>query len=205
MKIPDHEAYKLLEKYKIPCTKWTFARNMEEALIAAENLQFPLVLKIDSPGVMHKLAAGCIRTVYNKDHLRKAFETVMKNAKKQAKEINGVILQELIHSDLENVQEFIIGAKHDDQFGMVVMFGAGGRLTGEDDVCFRLIPISKQDALEMIKEPKSSRLLTRSHIVADILMKVSKLAEYERISELDINPLLVSDKGVLAADVRIII
>ena len=98
MKIPDNAAYKLLEKYKIPCANWHFARNLEEAAVAAENLHFPIILKIDSPEVMHKLAAGCIRTVYHRDHLRKMFETVMGNAKRQTRKINGIIMQELVSS-----------------------------------------------------------------------------------------------------------
>ncbi|MEK6887933.1 MAG: acetate--CoA ligase family protein [Candidatus Aenigmatarchaeota archaeon] len=205
MKIPDHAAYKMLESYGIPVANWSFVRTLEDAVIAAENLHFPLVLKIDSPEVMHKMVSGCIRTAHDMDHLRKMFEIVMKNARKQTKNINGIILQELIHSDLENVQEFIIGAKRDEQFGLVIMFGAGGRLTKVNDVCFRLVPITEKDALEMLNEPEVSKLVTRHDKIADILLKVSKLAEYEKISELDINPLLVSDRGVLAADVRILI
>ena len=84
------------------------------------------------------------------------------------------------------------------------MFGAGGRLTNTKDVCFRLVPIKHADAEEMLKEPIIASLVTRDDTIVDVLMKVSKLAEFEHISELDINPLLVSDKGVLAADVRIL-
>lgn len=205
MKLPDSEAYKLLEKYGIQAATWSLARTLEEAEIAAENLHFPIVLKIDSPDIMHKMKSGCVRTVFHRDHLRKMFETVMANAKKQAKNINGVLLQELVYSNAENVHEFIVGAKLDEQFGKVLMFGAGGRLTDEKDVCFRLIPITRHDALDMLSEPRISRLLTRKAKLAAVLLKVSKLAEFENISELDINPLMVSDKGILAADVRMLV
>ena len=205
MKIADSAAYELLERYGIPTAKWYLTKNMEQAEVAAENMTFPVILKVDSPQIIHKMAAGCIRTVYHRDHLRKMFELVMKNAKKQTKEINGIIMQEFVHSDVENVQEFIIGVKKDDQFGLVIMFGAGGRLTSEDDVSFRLIPLSARDAVQMMREPDISRLITRQDKIADVILKVSKMAEYEEISDLDINPLLVSDKGVLAADVRIVI
>lgn len=205
MKLPDSEAYKLLVKYGIPTAKWSLARSLKEAEIAAANMTFPLILKADSQQIIHKLKSGCIKYAFNRGHLRKSFETVLRNAKKQAKNINGVLLQELIYSETENVQELIVGAKHDDQFGPVIMFGAGGRLTEEKDVCFRLIPITKYDAREMVREPKVSRLISRYNKIADVLVKVSKLAEYEKISELDINPLLISDKGVLATDVRIIL
>lgn len=204
MKIADSAAYELLERYGIPTAKWYLAKNMEQADVAAENMTFPIILKADSPYIIHKMSSGCIRTVYHRDHLRKMFEAVMKGAKQQTQQINGVIMQEFIHSDIENVQEFIIGVKHDEQFGLVVMFGAGGRLTSTSDVSFRLIPLSRKDALQMMREPDISRLVTRQDKIADIILKVSKLAEYEHVSELDINPLLVSDKGVLAADVRII-
>lgn len=205
MKIPDSAAYQLLKKYGIPAAEWSLAHNLEEAAVAAENMNFPLILKADSPDIMHKMAAGCIRTAQDREHLRKMFETVMKNAKKRTRQVNGIIMQELVYSNVENVHELIIGVKHDEQFGKVIMFGAGGRLTEEKDVCFRLVPISKADAMSMTVEPKISRLLTRRDKIASVLLKVSKLAEFENISELDINPLMVSDKGLLAADVRIII
>lgn len=205
MKIPDHAAYQLLEKYGVQSVKWSFARNMKEAELAAENLHFPIILKIDSQSIIHKMKSGCVRTVFHRDHLKKMFEGVLANAKRQTKQINGVIMQELIYSNVENVHELIVGAKHDAQFGPVIMFGAGGRLTDQKDVCFRLVPISKYDAKDMVAEPRISRLLTRKDKIASVLLKVSKMMEFEKISELDINPLMVSDKGVLAADVRIII
>jgi len=213
MKIPDAEAYRLLEKYGIQAAKWAFARNFQEAEIAAENLHFPIVLKVDSPDIIHKMKAGCVRTVFHRDHLKKMFEAVMSNAKKHlAKDakrhtanVNGVLLQELVYSNVEGVQELIIGVKHDSQFGKVIMFGAGGRLTDEKDVCFRLVPLTKPDAVDMTSEPRISKLITRKDKLASVLLKVSKLAEFENISELDINPLMVSDKGLLAADVRIIV
>lgn len=205
MKIPDSAAYGLLKKYGIPAAKWALARSLKEAEIAAANLTFPLILKADSPDIMHKMKSGCIRIAYSREHLRKSFEAVMSSARKQTKNINGIILQELIYSEAESVQELIVGVKQDDLFGLVIMFGAGGRLTDQKDVCFRLIPITKEDARDMIREPKISRLLTRHSKIADILVRVSKLAEFEHVSELDINPLLVSDKGVLAADIRIIL
>jgi len=204
MKIPDHAAYKMLEKYGIAAASWAFARNFREAEVAAENLHFPVILKADSPDIIHKMKSGCIRTAYHRDHLRKMFEAVMSSAKRIGR-VNGVIIQELVYSNLENVHELIIGVKNDEQFGKVIMFGAGGRLTAQKDVCFRLIPLSKADAVDMAGEPRISRLLTRRDKIASVLLKVSKLAEYEKISELDINPLLISDKGLLAADVRVMI
>lgn len=204
MKIPDRDAYRLLEKYGVPAVKWSFARNFREAEVAAENLHFPIMLKADSPDIIHKMKSGCVRTVFHRDHLRKMFEAVMASAR-QIGRVNGVLLQELVYSNTENVHELIVGAKHDAQFGKVIMFGAGGRLTEEKDVCFRLIPISRFDARDMLNEPRISRLLTRKNKLASVLTKVSKLMEFENISELDINPLLLSDKGVLAADVRMII
>ena len=205
MKIPDSAAYEMLERYGIPTAKWYLAKNMEHAEVAAANMTFPVILKADSPQIMHNMSLGCIRSVYHRDHLRKMFEAVMKSAKQQTKQINGIIMQEFVHSDIENVTEFIIGVKRDEQFGLVIMFGAGGRLTNMNDVSFRLIPLGARDAAKMIREPDISRLMTRDDKITDIILRVSKLAEYEHVSELDINPLLVSDRGVMAADVRIIL
>jgi len=127
----------------------------------------------------------------------------MTNAKQTANTINGIIMQEFISGF-----EIIIGAKFDEEFGYVIMFGTGGPMTEIiDDVCFRLIPFSRYDLRTMMEDTKIFRLLEKEHIeteeIVQIMLNLSRLAEKEQIKELDINPLFVSKGRVVAADVRI--
>jgi succinyl-CoA synthetase beta subunit len=204
MKIPDADAYRLLQKYNIPAVKWGIAKSLNELDLIIENTGLPVALKIDSPDIIHKLSAGCVAFVHNRDDLASAFKIVMGNAKKITKNINGVIVQEYVTGI-----ESILGAKLDEQFGHVVMFGSGGTFTEIlDDVSFRLVPITRRDALSMIEDTKLVKILEKKGIskdaIADVLVNVSKLAEKEAIAELDINPLFLSEARLVAADVRIV-
>lgn len=202
-KIPDADAYHLLAKYNIPVVKWGLAKDIDEAEFVIENSGLPAVLKIDSPDIIHKLSLGCVAFVYNRDELAKKFKDIMTNAKKLTSNINGIIVQELVSG-----VESILGAKYDEQFGNVVMFGSGGTFTEIlDDVSFRLVPLRKQDALSMIEDTKIVKILEKKNIskdaIVEVLMNVSKLVEKENIKELDINPLFLSSDKLVAADVRI--
>jgi acetyltransferase len=204
MKIPDYDAYKLLEKYEIPVAHYGLARSVDEAEILLENIELPVYMKIDSPDIIHKMTLGLVKILYSKNQLLENFRMMMNSARQLTSNINGIIFQELV-SGLET----IIGAKHDEQFGNVVMFGAGGPMTEIiDDVSFRLIPFTRFDARTMIEDTKIYKLLEKKGIDIDeiiqVLVNVSKLAEREQIKELDINPLFVSKERIVAADVRIV-
>lgn len=204
MKIPDHHAYKILEGYGINIAPYRFARSLKEAKEFSEKMSYPLFLKIDSPDVIHKSDSGCVISVNADYDLENRFNELMKNANRITKNINGVIIQENVEG-----KEFIIGSKNDEQFGMVIAFGLGGIFVEAiKDISFRLIPIGRPDAESMIRETKAFNVLKsrgKSDIdeVADVLMKVSNLAENENINELDINPLIVTERGAYVADVRI--
>lgn len=203
MKIYDSDAYKLLEKYKIKTVRTMLAKNVSEAELIAANIKFPAVIKIDSPDIVHKSREGCIDFVYNDNEMAEKFKALLNKAKKLTDNINGVIIQEKASG-----LEIIAGAKQDEQFGSVIMFGFGGVLTEMlKDVSVRLVPISEPDAKSMIDDTKAGALLSEDakKILADMLMKISNMIEKEgNIRELDINPIIISGEGALACDVRII-
>jgi acyl-CoA synthetase (NDP forming) len=222
-KIPDYKAYQLLEKYKIPIARYGLFKEPGPALSFAKKLEFPVVLKIDG-GVIHKRRQGCVKMVYEEKDFNATFSEIMTTAKKLTNEINGIIVQEFIEG-----QESIIGSKLDSQFGHVIMFGSGGVLAEIiHDISFRLLPITKDDACAMIKDTKLFEVLRQmkprekkielyhvlvktpfsesfADMVVDVLVNVSKLiAKNPKISEMDINPLMITDNNVVAVDVRII-
>jgi len=174
-------------------------------------------LKVDSPDILHKTDVGVIKLdISDPTELINAYNEIMANASKYVPEakIRGVLVQEMV----KNAREVIVGMSHDPQFGPIVMFGLGGIFVEVfKDVSLRVAPLSRADAEEMIKEIrgyevlKSFRGKPEADVegIVDILLKVSKLAVDlgDFVSEIDINPLMVLDKGegVKAADALIIL
>jgi len=209
MNVPEQEVRKILKKHSIRVVDELLTNTKKEAVKAAEKLGFPVVLKISSKDVSHKTEIGGVKTDlrYPKE-VEKAFDEIQSNAKKHNVIFEGVLIQKMGEG-----YEVIVGGKTDQQFGAVVMFGLGGVLVELlKDVSFRICPITKKDAIEMISETKGSMLLEgfrgkpKADIdaLADTILKVSKIMSEEKISEMDINPLFVlpEGKGVLAVDFR---
>ncbi len=200
-KIPDSEAYALIRKYGISPVRYRLVKTRSEAESAARALGYPVFMKVDSPEIMHKATAGCVQ--FAKADAGAAFESIMAKARKLTKKINGVIMQEHMTG-----LEIIIGAKRDQQFGPVLMFGTGGPLAEPlKDIVFRLVPLSRKDASEMIRSTKIGAVFKQKGIqprkVENLLLKVSKLMEKNsHIAELDLNPVFLP--AVMAADVRIL-
>ncbi len=202
-KMPDNEAYSLLERYKIPVAKYTFIKNSKKF---ADNVEkaissYPVVIKIDGD-VIHKKKAGCVEILYKKEDAKKSIENIIKNSK--GFKVNGMIVQEFIQG-----KEVIVGAKRDQQFGTILLFGSGGVLADiMQDVSFRTIPVDIIDIELMVKETKAYQFLIEENEsfledVIDVLEKVSILMQDNvEIKELDINPFFLSGKSV-AGDVRI--
>ncbi len=211
----EYEAKKLLRKYGIPTTREFLARTKDDAKRHAKKIGYPIVLKIQSPDILHKTdAGGVVVGIGDEKELEKAFDKIMENAKNYEPNarIEGILVQEMVSDD--GIRECIIGSKKDPQFGPVIMFGLGGIFVEVfKDVSFRIIPIERKDAKEMISEIKSYKILkgVRGQKSVDFeslessLLNVSKMVwENQCIEELDINPLFVSPKGVKAVDARII-
>jgi len=209
--LTEPEARIVLEKYKIPLVKSKFAESMEQAEQAAKSIGYPVAMKIVSRDVVHKSAAGgVVVNIANNIELHAAYKKILANVKKKFKraKIDGVVVQRLI----EGSREFIVGSKKDAQFGSVIMFGSGGVMVEVlDDVAFRVVPITADDAIDMMQEIKGYRLLKDADTkvvknLADILLQVSKmLEENPEITELDINPVKALKNFVVAVDARIVV
>jgi acyl-CoA synthetase (NDP forming) len=218
-KLPERETERLLRKYRIPCPRHVLARSEDAAVRAAGGIGFPVVMKISSPDIIHKTEARCvIVSIRDPGAARAAYRQIVKNARryKPGARISGVSVYRMIP---RGTREVIIGSRQDPQFGPVMMFGLGGILVEVlRDVSFRIVPLERRDAREMMREIRGFRVLegmrgqgpVNFRALEDTLMKVSGMVwantgKGRKIQELDINPLFVDEKGVWAADVRILV
>lgn len=212
--LTEFESREILQHYKIPVVKAVKSESVGEALKFARKVGYPVVLKVISPQVIHKTDVGGVALNIKNDYeLELAYISIKKNVMKHVPQasIDGVLVQKM----LENGYEVIIGGKKDQTFGQTIAFGLGGVFVEVfDDISFRVVPIDKKDALEMIKELKSYKLLKgyRGKKPADlkalvnILLKTSRLLnENPEIKELDINPVFALPEGAVAVDARIIL
>ncbi|MBI4587685.1 MAG: acetate--CoA ligase family protein [Candidatus Rokubacteria bacterium] len=206
------ESFALLSRYGIRIARSRLSRTPAEALQAAEEIGFPVALKVESPAIQHKTEAGALRlNVSGSDAVARAFDEVVGSARRYAPgaEIHGVLVQEMVREGTE----VVVGLHLDPQFGPVVMVGLGGILVEVlGDVAFRAAPLSRGDADQMLRDLKGSRILegVRGRSAADVqsvievLLAVSRLAvdAAGAVAELDINPLLVlpAGQGALAVD-----
>jgi acyl-CoA synthetase (NDP forming) len=207
------ESREIMEAAGIPFNGSGLATSPEEAVKLAEEIGYPIVMKIVSPQVIHKTDVGGVKVgMSTAEEVEKAYNEILESVKshKPEAEIVGILMEEMVKGT-----EFIVGTTQDLQFGPMIMFGVGGvYVEVYKDVSFRLIPISKGDALEMLTELKGKAILegvrglpkAEPEQVAEILMSVSKLMEENKeIAEMDINPLMITKRGAIAVDARIIL
>lgn len=212
--LSEMESKQVLKDAGISTTEIMLATSAEEALRHSAAIGYPVVLKIASDDITHKSDAGGVKVgLNNDDEVSRAFEEIMTSCRDKFPQarITGVTVQNMARPGTE----VIIGMTTDPQFGPVLMFGLGGVWVEVlKDVSFRIVPVSKTDAAEMIREIKGFALLQGYRgsepadlkILEDILIKVSALVERTpQIKELDINPIFVYKDGALAADARIIL
>lgn len=210
----EEEGYEVLKAYGFPVPKSILTRDENECVKAAQEIGYPVVMKIASPDIIHKSDAGGVKVnLANEQEVRNAYKSIMASAKnyKSDAKILGVLVQELVRGG----KETIIGAKQDPKFGPLVMFGMGGIYVEVlKDVMFRLAPIGQWDARDMIESIKTSKLLkgvrgekpSDVNALVDCLLRLSQLVtDFPEIAEFDMNPLLVLEegKGCKAVDVRI--
>lgn len=214
--LSEHQGKDLLEKYGIRVTKEAVATSEKDAVRIAEEIGYPLALKIDSPDILHKTEAGGLKLdIRNQEQLITAYNEVLVNSRnyKPDARIGGVLIQEFVTGGTE----VIVGMKNDPQFGPAVMFGLGGIFVEVlKDVSMRIAPFTREEALDMIREIKGYKVLAGARglakmdvdAVADVLVRVGRLAldMEDKIAELDINPLVVlpEGQGVRVADALII-
>jgi len=210
----EPEAKLVCMEYGIPVTKFKVAQDEAQAVEYANEIGFPVVLKIVSPDIIHKSDVGGVMiNLKTPVDVQSAYRKILENVKKynaNAK-IVGVLVQEMAPQSTET----IVGAIKDPQFGQTIMFGLGGIFVELlKDVNFRVAPINADDAKEMIVQLKAYPLLKgfRNSPPADIdalvnvLLSTSRLVmENPEIKELDLNPVLVYQSGARTVDARIIL
>ncbi|WP_456464952.1 acetate--CoA ligase family protein [Persephonella sp.] len=203
----------VLKAYSIPVNPTFNAKTKEDAIKIANEIGYPVVMKINSPDILHKSDAGCVfLNIQNRSEVEKAFEIIIQNALKYKKDakINGVIVEKQVEGDFE----LIIGSSYDRLFRQYIMFGTGGTFVEfYKDVSFDFIPLSEISAIEMISSTKIYKLLKNGFrnkkpveikTLVNILMNVSVLLQsFPEIEELDINPLVIKGNQAWAVDGRI--
>jgi len=210
----EHEAKELCGLYGLPVTRGKVAKSESEGVELAKEIGFPVVLKIISPQILHKSdVGGVVVNLKDEQGVREAYRRIMGNvkAKRPDAKIDGIYVQEMAPSSTE----VIVGATKDPAFGPTIMFGLGGIFVEIlKDVSFRLVPITKLDAEEMIHEIRSYKILEGARgmpkadesALVEILLNTSKmLMDCPEIKELDMNPILIYEKGAKIVDARIIL
>lgn len=210
----DLLSLELARRYGIECEIPVLAADLDEARLKAAEIGYPVVMKISSPDIAHKSDVGGVKVnIRDEKELEKSFFEIMRDVQERDKQvrIQGVMLQRMIFGGLE----LIFGGKYDRDFGPVIMFGMGGIFVETlKDVSFRLAPICREEAYEMIEETKSFPLLqgVRGEKAYDIPSLVDALerfslllADFPQIVELDLNPvkLFPERKGLIAVDGRL--
>ena len=212
--LTELESKQLLKEAGINVVETRLATSREEAMTIAKQLGFPVVLKIASPDVVHKSDAGGVKLgLRTSKQAGKAYDDIIAaiGEKYPQAVIQGVSVQKMARPGVE----VIIGMSQDAQFGPVLMFGLGGILVEVlKDVSFRIVPLEKRDAAEMIREIKGYPVLEgyrgREKVdiayLEDMLLKVSNFVEKNpEIKELDLNPVFAYSDGAIAVDARVIL
>jgi acetyltransferase len=207
--LTEVESKELLAERGIPVVPCRVARDEEEAVRMAREFGFPVVLKVNSPHIIHKSDhKGVFLNLEGEQPVREAFRSIRRNCAAVDPDAS-VTVQPMIKRGVE----VLIGAMRDRQFGPVVAFGLGGVFTEVlEDVVFRMAPVSAEEAEKMIYQIKGNRLLRgyRGYPAVDtpalqeVITGISQLAvEIEDIEEMDLNPVVVFPQGALVLDARI--
>lgn len=207
--LSEYESKQFLASYKIPVTREMLVDNVEDLLKATREIGYPIVLKGCSANIFHKTEKGLMREdIRNTEEARIAFTEITSRLEGPG---NAVLVQELVIGK----RELVMGLIRDPQFGPCVMFGLGGIFTEIlEDTSFRIAPLEKRDALEMMQEIRGHKILEaiRGMEAADLEMLSEMLVtmgqiglENEKIKEIDINPLIISGSKPVAVDALVVL
>ncbi|TLD41160.1 MAG: Acetyl-CoA synthetase (ADP-forming) [Candidatus Jettenia ecosi] len=212
--ILEPEAKEFINAFGITSTRYKVVSSVADAIQAVTFFGYPVVLKVVSPDISHKTDAGGVRiNIRDEEGIRASYEEIVKNVKKKQPNarIYGILVEEMAAPSAE----VIIGGLRDFQFGPVVMFGLGGIFVEIfKDVSFRIAPIEEREALNMIYDVKGAKVLMgfRGTEPLDIpaltqtILQISRImTSLEEIREIDLNPVLVYQKGIKAVDARIVL
>ena len=207
--LSEHDSKELLKAYEIPVAREIMVWTQEEFKKALSEIGYPLVIKGCSPGLAHKTEQGLVRLdVRSEKEANDAFQEFMSAMKGDE---SAILVQEMVKGH----RELMVGMTRDPQFGPCVMFGLGGIFTEIlRDISFRVAPLEKRDALEMMREIKAHKILdeVRGMPEADleelsqILISIGEIGlEIEAIKEIDINPLILSGRKPVAVDALVVL
>ncbi len=206
--LSEYDSKRVIASAGVAITRESLATSRDEAVKLAEEIGFPVVLKGCSSTVTHKTEMGMVKLgLGSSSDVERAYDEIMA----AGAELDGVLVQEMVKGN----REFVIGLTRDPQFGPCVMFGLGGIFTEVlNDVSFRVAPITEIDAMEMIEEIKTKKLLDefRGSPAVDrkalvrALVGIGNLGnEYDQIAEIDINPVIISGDQPIAVDALVVL
>lgn len=207
--LSEYESKQVLASYGLPVTEECLATSPEELITAAAEIGYPLVVKACSADVAHKTERGLIRVdVRNEQEAMAAFDDIMQRMNGDG---GGVLVQQMI----KGRRELVIGLTRDPQFGPCVMFGLGGIFTEIlEDTVFRVAPLTRFDAMDMMQEIKSRKILDavrgleavdREQLAA-MLITIGQIGlENENIKEIDVNPVIISKGKPVAVDALVVL
>ncbi len=214
--LTEDDSKMLVNDYDIQTTHPELAKTEDEAVKIAEKKNYPVVLKIHSPDIIHKTDVGGVAlNIENEEMLRATFRNMMKSVAQNVPEakLEGITVQKMIRS--KDSVELILGIKKDPVFGTVILVGMGGITAGLfNDNRLEFPPLNEKLAMQMLKSLKIYPLLTgyrgskRLNIekLVEVLIRLSYLAaDYPEIEELDINPLIVTPEHAIALDATIVV
>lgn len=207
--LSEYQSKKLLSAYGIPITREFLATDKDAAIKAAKDLGFPVVLKACSPALTHKTERQLIALkLRDEKEVAEAYDAVTERA---GEPIDGILVQEMISGS----RELVVGLMRDEQFGPCAMLGLGGIFVEVlKQVTFRIAPLEKRDALEMMDELPGKKILDAFRgedpvdrdALAEILIAVGKIGlENDAVKEIDINPLIIAGSKPVAVDALVVL
>jgi len=214
--LTEMESKALLSAFHIPVARTMVAHSPNEALLIAQQLGFPVAMKVNSPDITHKSDAGGVLLNLNNAHeVRAAYHHIIDNIQhnRPNAKVDGISIEPMVVKP--NGRELMIGVTSDPAFGPVITFGAGGtavEVMGDRAVALR--PLNRFLVRELIQGTRISRMLGAFRHMApanlealeDVLLRVSEMVcELPLLKEMDINPLILDENGALAADARVVV
>jgi acetate---CoA ligase (ADP-forming) subunit beta len=207
--LSEYESKIVLSQYGIPITREILVDREADLISAVNEIGYPVVMKGCAPEITHKTEKDLIRTdIRNDTEALDAFQDIIASMNGSK---GGVLVQEMV----KGKRELVTGLIRDPQFGPCVMFGLGGIFTEIlKDVSFRLAPLEKRDALEMMQEIKAHKILDAvrgmeavdREILSEMLINVGKIGmENDAVKEIDINPVIISGNRPIAVDALIVL
>ena len=212
--LTEREAKEALACYGIPVVSERLVHSAEDAVFAAQSMNFPVVLKVESPQLPHKTEADVVRlNLKTADEVRRAYQEVLSNAERAcpSAHINGVLVQSMVPRGTE----VMVGGKVDSLFGPMIIVGLGGVLVELiKDTAVELAPLTKQDALHMLDRLKGRALFdgfrgakpVPTENLAEIIVRLAEFIsdQSELIEEFDVNPLICTGPSIIAVDALIV-